>query len=62
MTNKETRSQRIAAAQQTVEQAQIVRLPLEAQVAVADLLLDPPAPGPALERAFAAHRRLIHSL
>jgi uncharacterized protein (DUF1778 family) len=47
------------AAQRTIEQAQILRLSLEAQETIVGLLLDPPAPGPTLERAFAAHRRLI---
>jgi uncharacterized protein (DUF1778 family) len=48
-----------AAAQRTIEGTQILRLSLEAQETIADLLFDPPVPGPALERAFAAHRRLI---
>jgi uncharacterized protein (DUF1778 family) len=47
------------AAERTIEQAQIIRLSLDAQSVVADLLLDPPPPGPALKRAFAAHRTLI---
>lgn len=47
------------AAQRTISDAQVVRLSLEAQTAVADLLINPPTPGPALRRAFEAHRQLI---
>jgi uncharacterized protein (DUF1778 family) len=47
------------AAQRTIAEAQLIQLSLEAQELVADLLLDPPAPGPALQRAFEAHRALI---
>jgi uncharacterized protein (DUF1778 family) len=47
------------AAERTIEDTQIIRLSLEAQEAVADLILDPPPPGPALKRAFEAHRELI---
>jgi uncharacterized protein (DUF1778 family) len=47
------------AAQRTIEETQIIRLSLAAQERVADLLLNPPLPTPALERAFAAHRELI---
>jgi uncharacterized protein (DUF1778 family) len=46
-------------AQRTIADAQVMRLSLEAQEAVAELLLDPPTPGPALQRAFDAHRELI---
>ncbi len=47
------------AAQRTIENAQILRLSLAAQEKIADLLLNPPPAGPALERAFQAHRDLI---
>ena len=47
------------AAQRTIEDAQIVRLTLEAQEVVAELLQNPPRPGAALTRAFEAHRKLI---
>jgi hypothetical protein len=39
--------------------AQITRLSLTDQEATAELLLSPAPPGPALTRAFAAHRELI---
>ena len=48
------------AAERTIEQAQILRLSLADQERVADLLLNPPAPSAGLDRAFAAHRELIH--
>jgi len=47
------------AARRTLEDAQILRLSLASQEKIADLLLNPPAAGPALERAFQAHRDLI---
>lgn len=47
------------AARRTIEETQIIRLSLEAQERIADLILNPPRPGPALERAFEAHRELI---
>ena len=47
------------AAQKTIEETQLLRLSLAAQETIADLLLNPRPPGPALERAFAAHRELI---
>jgi len=47
------------AARRTIEEAQIIRLSLAAQEQIAALILDPPAPGPALRRAFDAHRALI---
>ena len=47
------------AAQRTIEDAQIMRLSLAAQEKIAELLLSPPPAGPALERAFQAHRDLI---
>ena len=47
------------AARRTIEEAQIIRLSLAAQERIADLILNPPPPGPALRRAFKAHRELI---
>ena len=47
------------AAELTIEQTQIIRLSLAAQETIADLILDPPPPGPALQRAFEAHHELI---
>ncbi|MDO8379282.1 DUF1778 domain-containing protein [Phenylobacterium sp.] len=47
------------AAERTIAETQIIRLSLEDQERVADLLLNRPAPSPALDRAFEAHRELI---
>jgi uncharacterized protein (DUF1778 family) len=47
------------AAQKTIEEAHIIRLAVEDQQRYIELLLDPPAPTPALERAKHAHARLI---
>lgn len=47
------------AAQKTIEEAHIIRLAVEDQQRFVELLLDPPAPAPALERAKRAHARLI---
>lgn len=47
------------AARRTIEETQIVRLAAEDQRAFVDLLLNPPAPSPALERAKGHHERLI---
>lgn len=49
------------AARRTIEQTQIVRLSIEAQHRFAALLLDPPAPSPAMARAAKAHKKLIAS-
>lgn len=46
-------------AHRTIEDAQIIRLSVEDQRRFVDLLLDPPAPSPALKRAAQAHRKLI---
>lgn len=46
-------------AQRTIEEAAIIRLSIEDQERFANLLLDPPVLSPAMERARAAHRRLI---
>lgn len=47
------------AAQRAIEDAQVVRLSVAAQARVADLLAEPPAIAPALERGLAARRALI---
>jgi len=55
----------IAAAQEvahrTIDESQMIRLSVEGQQRFIDLLLDPPAPAPALKRAKRAHARLIAS-
>lgn len=45
------------AAQRAIEQAEVVRLSLADQECLAQALLSPPKPTPALERAFARHRK-----
>lgn len=47
------------AARKTVAEIDILRLSREAQEKFAALILDPPAPGAALSRAFDRHRSLI---
>ncbi len=47
------------AAKRTIEEAHLIRLSIEDQQRFVDLLLDPPAPAPALERAKGAHARLF---
>jgi uncharacterized protein (DUF1778 family) len=47
------------AAQRTIEDAEILRLSLEDQRLVADALLNPPAPAPALQRAFQRRKELL---
>jgi uncharacterized protein (DUF1778 family) len=47
------------AAQRTIEETHLIRLSIEDQRRFVELLLDPPAPAPALERAKRAHARLI---
>ena len=46
-------------AQQTIEDAQIIRLCVHDQQRFADLLLDPPPLAPAMKHAFTARKRLI---
>ncbi|MFM2119350.1 MAG: hypothetical protein RL722_818 [Pseudomonadota bacterium] len=46
-------------AQKTLEEASLLRLCAEDQQAFAELLLNPPAPTPAMKRAVAAHDELI---
>ncbi len=47
------------AAQKTISEMNIIRLSMEAQIAFAEALLNPPEPLPALRRARQAHKRLI---
>lgn len=47
------------AARQAIEDAQVIRLSIEDQRAFAEAILNPPAPTPALRRAFRRHRELI---
>lgn len=47
------------AAQQAIEQADVIRLTLADQECFAQALLSPAKPAPALKRAFARRRRLV---
>ena len=47
------------AAQKTVAEIEVIRLSRAAQEKFAALLLHPPAPVPALKRAFDRHRKLV---
>jgi uncharacterized protein (DUF1778 family) len=47
------------AANRAIEDAQIIRLSLEDQRAIAAAILNPPPLTPAMERAIARHRELI---
>jgi uncharacterized protein (DUF1778 family) len=49
------------AAHRAIEEAQIIRLSVEDQKAIAAAILDPPAPNQALRRAAASHSRLVRS-
>jgi uncharacterized protein (DUF1778 family) len=49
------------AACRTIEQTEIIRLSVKDQRQIAAALLHPPAPTPALKRAFQRHRTLIGS-
>jgi len=46
-------------AQKTIEDAQIIRLSVDDQHRFADMLLNPPALAPAMQRALKARKRLI---
>lgn len=48
-----------AAARQTIEQVEVIRLSRQGQEAFAAALLEPPEFAQAMERAIASHRRLI---
>jgi uncharacterized protein (DUF1778 family) len=47
------------AANRTIEETHLIRLSMEDQQRFVDLLLNPPAPNPALEKAEEAHGKLI---
>jgi uncharacterized protein (DUF1778 family) len=47
------------AACRTIEQAEIIRLSVEDQRQIADAILNPPEPAPALRRAFERHGKLF---
>jgi uncharacterized protein (DUF1778 family) len=47
------------AAHRTIQETNLIRLAADDQRRFVDLLLDPPAPVPALERARRAHARLV---
>ncbi len=47
------------AAHRTIEETHLIRLSVEEQLRFVELLIDPPAAAPALERAGEAHARLI---
>src|SRR3984893_10753020 len=49
------------AAHRTIEETEIIRLSVEDQRLLADALLNPPEPTPALVRAAENHRRLLQS-
>jgi len=49
------------AAQQAIEQAEVIRLSLADQQRFAQALLAPPKPAPALRRAMARHDRLMRA-
>ena len=48
-------------AQRTIEDTSIIRLSIEDQRRFVDLLINPPEPNPALQRAAKAHTELIKS-
>jgi uncharacterized protein (DUF1778 family) len=48
-------------AQRTIEDTSIIRLSIEDQRRFVDLLINPPEPNPALQRAAKAHAELIKS-
>jgi uncharacterized protein (DUF1778 family) len=49
------------AAQQAIEQAEVIRLSLADQECFAQALLSPPKPSPALERAFDRRSKLLRA-
>lgn len=48
-------------AQRTIEDTSVIRLSIEDQRRFVDLLINPPEPNPALQRAAKAHAELIKS-
>lgn len=49
------------AAHRAIEETHLIRLTVEQQRQIAEALINPPEPSPALIRAFEHHRRLIRS-
>lgn len=49
------------AAQHAIERAEMVRLSLSDQQSFAQAMLSPPAPAPALKRAFARRKKLLRA-
>lgn len=49
------------AAQQAIEQADVVQLSLADQVCLAQALLSPPEPSPAMKRAFTRRSKLLRA-
>ena len=49
------------AAHRTIEETHLIRLSVEDQQRFVELLLNPPSPSPALERAKDAHAKLIQT-
>jgi uncharacterized protein (DUF1778 family) len=49
------------AAHRTIEETHLIRLTVEQQRQIAEAILNPPEPTPALRRAFKTHRRLFGS-
>ena len=47
------------AARRTIEETELIKLSREDQQKLAQALIDPPPPTPALRRAFARHRKLF---
>jgi len=48
-----------AAACRTIEESEVIRLSVEDQRQIAEALLNPPRPTPALKKAFRQRRRLL---
>ena len=49
------------AAQHAIEQSEVIRLSRAGQECFAQALLSPPAPSPALKRAYARRGKLLHT-
>ncbi len=50
------------AAERTIEKTEIIRLSVAGQRAFAEAMLNPPEPSAGIEKAAAAHRRLIREV
>jgi uncharacterized protein (DUF1778 family) len=48
-----------AAARQTIEQVEVIRLSRKDAEAFADAIINPPPVAPAMERAFERHKKLV---